>query len=83
MMQKRSLGNTGIDIAPLALGGNVFGWTIDEAKSFSVLDAFVENGFDTIDTADCHSAWSPGNKGSESETIIGNWLKARRAFATR
>lgn len=76
-MQKRPLGKTGLDIAPLVFGGNVFGWTIDEATSFAVLDAFVDHGFDAIDTADVYSAWVPGNHGGESETIIGRWLKAR------
>lgn len=76
-MQSRSLGQTGLSIAPLVFGCNVFGWTIDEETSFKVLDAFVDHGFDAIDTADCYSAWAPGNKGGESETIIGNWLAAR------
>lgn len=76
-MHKRPLGKTGIAIAPLVFGGNVFGWTIDEATSLRVLDAFVDHGFDAIDTADVYSAWAPGNRGGESETIIGNWLKAR------
>lgn len=76
-MEKRPLGKTGIDIAPLVLGGNVFGWTIDEKTSFDVLDAFVDRGFNAIDTADVYSAWAEGNKGGESETILGNWLKAR------
>ncbi|MGC4026770.1 MAG: aldo/keto reductase [Mesorhizobium sp.] len=76
-MRSCSLGQTGYSIAPLVLGGNVFGWTIDEATSFKVLDAFVDHGFDAIDTADCYSAWAPGNKGGESETIIGNWLASR------
>ena len=71
---KRALGRTGISIAPLVLGTNVFGWTIDEATSFSVLDAFVDAGFDAIDTADIYSFWVPGNKGGESESIIGRWL---------
>lgn len=83
MMQKRPLGNTGLDIAPLVFGGNVFGWTIDEKTSFDVLDAFVDHGFDAIDTADCYSAWAPGNKGGESETVIGNWLKARPGMRDR
>ena len=74
-MTKRSLGRSGISVAPLALGGNVFGWTIDEKVSFQVLDAFVDFGFDLIDTANMYSAWVPGHKGGESETIIGNWLK--------
>jgi aryl-alcohol dehydrogenase-like predicted oxidoreductase len=76
-MQLRALGNTGLSIAPLVLGGNVFGWTLDEHRSFEVLDAFVEHGFNAIDTADVYSAWAPGNSGGESETIIGKWLKAR------
>lgn len=71
----RPLGSTGLRIAPLVLGANVFGWTIDEATSFSVLDAFVDAGFDAIDTADVYSTWVPGNTGGESETIIGRWLK--------
>lgn len=76
-MKQRALGQTGLSIAPLVLGGNVFGWTIDERQSFAVLDAFVDHGFNAIDTADVYSAWAPGNKGGESETIIGKWLKAR------
>lgn len=75
-MNTRPLGNTGFSIVPLVFGGNVFGWTIDEKTSFSVLDAFIEHGFDSIDTADVYSAWAPGNKGGESETILGRWLKA-------
>jgi aryl-alcohol dehydrogenase-like predicted oxidoreductase len=78
-MESRPLGNTGIQIAPLVLGGNVFGWTIDAKTSFDVLDAFVDRGFNAIDTADSYSAWVPGNKGGESETIIGNWLKSNPA----
>lgn len=76
-MELRNLGTSGLRVMPLVLGGNVFGWTIDEAQSFAVLDAFVDHGFNAIDTADCYSAWAPGNKGGESETIIGSWLKAR------
>lgn len=76
-MKLRALGKTGIDIAPIVFGGNVCGWTIDEKQSFAVLDAFVAAGFNAIDTADSYSTWVPGNKGGESETIIGNWLKAR------
>lgn len=76
-MKKRKLGNTGFEISPLALGGNVFGWTIDEPTSFELLDAFVAAGFNFIDTADVYAKWVPGNKGGESETIIGNWLKKR------
>jgi len=74
-MQKRKLGNSGLEIAPLVLGGNVFGWTADEPTSFAILDAFVDAGFNMIDTADVYSFWAPGNKGGESETVIGNWLK--------
>jgi aryl-alcohol dehydrogenase-like predicted oxidoreductase len=73
-MTKRPLGRSGISVAPLALGGNVFGWTIDEKTSFTILDAFVDFGFDLIDTANMYSAWVPGHAGGESETIIGNWL---------
>src|SRR6478609_1816009 len=72
---KRPLGNSGIEIAPLALGGNVFGWTADERASFAILDAFVDAGGNMIDTADVYSAWVPGHVGGESETVIGNWLK--------
>ena len=75
-MTKKALGGSGISVAPLALGGNVFGWTIDEQVSFKVLDAFVDFGFNLIDTANTYSVWVPGNKGGESETIIGNWLKS-------
>ena len=74
-MTKRKLGNSPIEIAPLALGGNVFGWTIDQPTSFKILDAFVDAGFTFIDTADIYSTWVPGHTGGESETIIGNWLK--------
>src|SRR5947209_1466050 len=76
-MEKRRLGNTALEVAPLAFGGNVFGWTVDEPKSFELLDAWVAAGFDFIDTADSYSTWVEGNKGGESETIIGNWMKAR------
>ncbi len=76
-MQHRPLGRTGLSIAPVVLGGNVFGWTADEKTSFAVLDAFVDLGFNAIDTADVYSAWAPGNKGGESEAIIGRWLEAR------
>ncbi|GAA2630894.1 aldo/keto reductase [Paractinoplanes durhamensis] len=72
-----SLGNSGIEVFPLALGGNTFGWTSDEATSHQVLDAFVEAGGNFIDTADAYSAWVPGNAGGESETIIGDWLNTR------
>src|SRR5580704_2241851 len=73
-MQSRTLGNTGFQVAPLALGGNVFGWTADEATSFRLLDAFVDLGFNLIDTADVYSFWIPGHVGGESETVIGRWL---------
>jgi aryl-alcohol dehydrogenase-like predicted oxidoreductase len=76
-MQSRKLGQTGLEIAPLVFGGNVFGWTIDEPTSFRLLDAFVAAGFNCIDTADMYSTWVPGNRGGESETIIGNWLHSR------
>ncbi|MCU1266907.1 MAG: putative oxidoreductase, aryl-alcohol dehydrogenase like protein [Acidobacteria bacterium] len=76
-MQKRKLGNSGLEVAPLAFGGNVFGWTVDESKSFALLDAFSEAGFDFIDTADIYSTWVPGNQGGESETIIGKWIKQK------
>ena len=76
-MEKRKLGNTGFEIAPWAFGGNVFGWTADEPTSFALLDAFTAAGFTLIDTADSYSRWAPGNKGGESETIIGKWLKQR------
>ncbi len=74
-MKKRKLGNSGLEIFPLAFGGNVFGWTADEAMSFQLLDAFVDSGFNCIDTADVYSKWAPGNRGGESETILGKWLK--------
>jgi aryl-alcohol dehydrogenase-like predicted oxidoreductase len=76
-MQKRKLGNSGLEIAPLVLGGNVFGWTADQTTSSKLLDAFVDAGFNAIDSADVYSNWVPGNKGGESETVIGRWLKAR------
>jgi aryl-alcohol dehydrogenase-like predicted oxidoreductase len=76
-MTLRRLGRTSISIEPLVLGGNVFGWTLDETESFAVLDAYAGNGFTLIDTADSYSKWVPGNAGGESETIIGNWLKSR------
>jgi aryl-alcohol dehydrogenase-like predicted oxidoreductase len=73
-MDKRPLGRSPLRVAPLAFGGNVFGWTADEKTSFALLDAFVDAGFDLVDTADGYSAWAPGNRGGESETIIGRWL---------
>ncbi|RCS29356.1 aldo/keto reductase [Rhodanobacter denitrificans] len=74
-MHTRPLGNSPLSIAPLAFGGNVFGWSADEKRSFELLDAFVDAGGNLIDTADVYSAWVPGNYGGESETIIGKWLK--------
>lgn len=74
-MQNRPLGDSGIEVAPLALGGNVFGWTANEAVSFDILDAFVAEGGNMVDSADVYSAWVPGHQGGESETVIGNWLK--------
>jgi len=73
-MEKRRLGKSSLEIAPIVFGGNVFGWTVDQSAAFRLLDAFVEAGFNAIDTADSYSRWVPGNKGGESETIIGNWL---------
>ncbi|GAB3930637.1 aldo/keto reductase [Mucilaginibacter myungsuensis] len=75
-MNKRQLGKTSINVSPLMFGGNVFGWTIDQATSFKILDAFIDAGLNFIDTADVYSRWVQGNSGGESETIIGNWLKA-------
>ena len=77
-MEKRKLGNSGIEVAPFTLGGNVFGWTIDEAASFQVLDAYLDAGYSLVDTADVYSRWKEGNQGGESETIIGNWVKTRK-----
>lgn len=76
-MQKRKLGRGGPEVAPLVFGGNVFGWTADEATSFALLDRFIGRGFNAIDTADSYSAWAPGLSGGESETVIGNWLAKR------
>lgn len=75
-LPQRPLGRSGLQAAPIALGCNVFGWTADERTSFSVLDAFVDSGFNLIDTADIYSRWAPGHSGGESEAIIGRWLKA-------
>ena len=75
-MEMRPLGRCGLQVAPLAFGGNVFGWTADAAASFALLDAFVDAGFNLIDTADVYSRWVPGHAGGESETLIGQWLKA-------
>ncbi len=74
-MQTKTLGHSNIQVAPLVFGGNVFGWTVDAEKSFSLLDAFADRGFNFIDTADTYSRWVPGNKGGESETILGEWFK--------
>jgi aryl-alcohol dehydrogenase-like predicted oxidoreductase len=76
-MQRRKLGRTGFEVAPLALGGNVFGWTADEPTSFRILDAFVAAGFNLIDTADSYSRWATGHVGGESETVIGRWIAKR------
>ncbi len=76
-MKKKQLGNSAMEVAPLALGGNVFGWTIDEPTSFTILDAFSDAGFNLLDTADVYSRWKEGNHGGESEKIIGNWMKKR------
>ncbi|MDF3982773.1 aldo/keto reductase [Luteibacter sp. PPL201] len=74
-MQRRPLGRSRLEVAPLAFGGNVFGWSVDAPRSFDLLDAFVDHGFNLIDTADVYEAWVPGNEGGESETIIGQWLR--------
>ena len=75
-MQMKPLGRSGLQVSPLTFGGNVFGWTVDERTSFALLDAWLDAGFNTIDTADVYSAWVPGHTGGESETIIGKWLRA-------
>ncbi|WP_055494442.1 aldo/keto reductase [Streptomyces sp. TP-A0356] len=77
MTSLRKLGSSDLEVFPLSLGGNVFGWTADEAQSFAVLDAYTAAGGNFLDTADSYSAWIPGNRGGESETIIGKWVKAR------
>lgn len=77
-MHHRTLGHSGLKVAPWALGGNVFGWTVKPADSAAILDAFVGEGFNLIDTADVYSRWVPGNSGGESETIIGQWLAKRK-----
>ena len=87
-MELRQLGRSAIEIAPLMFGGNVFGWGADEKTSCALLDAFVDHGFNAIDTADTYSRWIPGHQGGESETIIGHWLKkggkrARVVIATK
>ena len=82
-MQKRKLGKSDLEFVPIAFGGNVFGWTADEATSHMLLDAFVDAGFSFVDTADVYSRWFPGNKGGESETVIGTWLKKDSAKRDR
>ncbi len=77
-MQKRKLGNSDLQVSPLCLGGNVFGWTADEPTSFRILDAFLDAGGNFVDTADVYSTWVPGNKGGDSEAIIGKWFKRSR-----
>ena len=74
-MQRRRLGQSALELAPIMLGGNVFGWMIDEKTSFGILDAFIDAGFNAVDTSDSYARWIPGSPGGESETIIGNWLK--------
>ena len=74
-MKLRPLGRSGLQVSPLCLGGNVFGWTIDEATSFTILDAWLDAGMNFVDTADAYSIWAPGHAGGESETIVGKWLK--------
>jgi len=76
-MQKRKLGRSGLEVAPLALGGNVFGWTADDVTSFAILDAFVARGFNLVDTADMYSTWVPGHLGGDSEAVIGRWIAKR------
>ncbi len=76
-MEKRSLGKSEIRVSPFALGGNVFGWTVDRSGAFEILDEFTKAGFQLIDTADVYSTWAPGNVGGESETLIGEWLRKR------
>jgi aryl-alcohol dehydrogenase-like predicted oxidoreductase len=73
-LKRRPLGRSGIEVAPLAFGGNVFGWTVDQPSAFRLLDTFTEHGFNLVDTADVYSKWAPGNSGGESETVIGNWI---------
>jgi len=77
-MEKRRLGKSDLMIAPLMFGGNVLGWTAPEKAAFEILDAFLDAGFNAIDTADVYSAWIPGHKGGESETVLGNWFASRK-----
>src|SRR6185437_8725105 len=74
-MKRRPLGRSGIEVAPLAFGANVFGWTVDEPTAFLLLDAFVDHGFNLVDTADVYSKWAPGNSGGESEAMLGRWIE--------
>src|SRR5580700_2143886 len=76
-MKKRKLGKSGLEISPLVFGGNIFGWTVDEAASFKLLDAFFAAAFNAVDTADAYSKWVPGHIGGESEIILGDWMKQR------
>src|SRR5688572_28072759 len=76
-MQTRPLGRSGLATAPIVLGGNVFGWTADEATSFAILDRFMDAGFNMVDTANAYSTWVPGHQGGESETFIGRWMQRR------
>src|SRR5688572_14373498 len=78
-MKYRALGRTGLEIAPLVFGANVFGWTVDQPTAFALLDRFIDAGLNAVDTADVYSRWVPGNRGGESETVIGHWLKASPA----
>ena len=82
-MIKRPLGLSGLSIAPLVFGGNVFGWSVEEAAAFRLLDQFVDLGFNAIDTADVYSTWVSGHVGGESETLIGRWVKARPGMRDR
>ena len=77
-MENRTLGKTALSVSPLCLGGNVFGWTADEQRSFAVLDAYMEGGGNFIDTADTYSTWLPGHVGGESESILGRWMSVRK-----
>lgn len=82
-MKQQPLGRSGLHVAPIAFGGNVFNWTADEATSFKLLDAFVGAGFNLIDTADVYSRWAPGHQGGESEAVIGRWLASRPGMRER
>ena len=76
-MERRNLGASSLEVSPICFGGNVFGWTVNEAESFRLLDAFLDAGFNFVDTADVYSRWADGNDGGESEIILGKWLKSR------